>query len=341
MSSRTKNALYSLFLILFIASVYLFREQQTPDKPIAVTGTTMGKIGYTVKYFDPQDRDFKPEIDSLLKDFNQSLSTYIPSSELSTFNRNDTFAFKSPFFYPVLKSSKKVYEATNGAFDPTVGPLVNSWGFGPEDRQSMTKQKVDSLLQLVGFNHIRFDRQQVWKSKPHMYLDFSANAKGYAIDVIAHFLEKKGINSYLVILGGEARGKGGNGQEDAWIIGVDNPQYQESGGPAGVAYVKLKNQSVATSGNYRNFYVKDGKKYAHTIHPTTGYPVEHSLLSASVFADNCMDADAYATALMVLGKEKGMELLQQNPDLQVLLVYEENGQMETYVSPQVQKMLLD
>ena len=341
MSNATKNSLYSLVLLLSVVAVYLYRDLTAPAEPLKVQGTTMGKIQYTVKYFDPEDRDFGEEVDSLLKAFNQSLSTYIPDSEISRFNQSaDSFRFETDLFYPVLESSRTIYAATNGAFDPTVGPLVNAWGFGPEEREEMTQAKVDSLLALVGFEHIKFNRQKVRKTKPNMYLDFSAIAKGYAIDVIAMFLEERDIQDYLVIIGGEARCRGNNGEGDGWVIGIDNPEYKERGGQVGIAYLSLSGLSVATSGNYRNYYVKDGKKYAHTINPNTGYPVEHNLLSASVLAEDCMTADAYATAFMVLGKDKGLELLRNNPELQALLVYEEDGEMQTYTSDSVKEMLV-
>ncbi len=341
MNNAKKNALYSLFLIAAVVSVYLYREGKKPSEPIEVKGTTMGTIGYSVKYFDAAERNFGNQVDSLLKVFNQSLSTYIPSSEISRFNQQDTLAFETGFFYPVLYTSKTVYEDTDGAFDPTVGPLVNSWGFGPEDKVEMTQEIVDSLLQLVGFDKIGFNEKEVWKSQKGMGLDFSAIAKGYAIDVIADFLEDEGISNYLVILGGEARCKGERGDGNGWVIGIDNPKYEKPGDQVGVAYLGLKNISVATSGNYRNFYMKEGKRYAHTISPTTGYPVEHSLLSASIFADDCMTADAYATAFMVMGKEKGIELLEGNKKILALLVYEENGKMETYMSEAVKNMIVD
>jgi thiamine biosynthesis lipoprotein len=335
-----KNAWYSLGLLALIGLVYAYRQWTQPPMPLVLTGTTMGKISYHVKYFDPDKRDFGPQVDSLLKAFNASLSTYIPESEISRFNRGDTLRFESPFFLPVLQASREIHAQTGGAFDPTVMPLVNAWGFGPQKRAELPLSQIDSLLGLVGFEKIAFDHQAVWKRQPYVALDFSAIAKGYAIDVVAEFLEKQGIHDYMVLIGGEARCKGGNGFREAWVIGVDNPKYAENGGAPGVAYVALPNRSVATSGNYRNYYEKDGKRYAHTISPKTGHPVSHQLLSASVFAPDCMTADAYATAFMVLGLDSAKQVLARVPALGALLVYEDGRQMRTFATPDVEAILL-
>ena len=196
-TNANKNIIYSIILLLLVAIVYLYRQnQQKPAEEIVekvigkvtLSGNTMGTT-YNITYLDPSERDFKTSIDSLLEVFNQSLSTYIPDSELSRFNQSDTLYFKLPYFLPVLQSSKTVYEITGGAFDPTVGPLVNLWGFGPSGPQLKDSVNISSMLGLVGFDKIYFDSASVRKSKPGMYLDFSAIAKGYGVDVVAEFLK--------------------------------------------------------------------------------------------------------------------------------------------------------
>ncbi len=341
-----KNIIYSAVLLLIIVLVWTIRNQnqasnpQPNEKLVIVNGETMGTT-YTIKYLDAQGRNFKKEIDSILIAFNQCLSTYIPDSEISTFNNKaDSIQYKYPFFYPVLKKSQEVYQASSGAFDPTVMPLVKAWGFGPNRKDQIEQPKIDSLLQLIGFQNIEFDEKKVKKLKKYIQLDFNAIAQGYGVDVIGDFLQENRIVNFMVEIGGEVLCRGKNEQGNIWSIGIENPLYEESGGRRVQAIVQLENQALVTSGNYRKFYVKDGKKYAHTIDPKTGYPVQHSLLSATVFAKDAITADAYATAMMVLGKEKAIELAQKQ-GLEIFLIYEENGKLQTYTSEKIQSMFVN
>ena len=337
MDNRKKNLIYSAILILFFIAVWSFRQYSEPEEPdapkIEFLGQTMGTT-YTVKYLDEESRNFQPQIDSLLLDFNQSLSTYIPESEISRFNRDALLKFESPFFYPVLKRSKEIFEITDGAFDPTIGPLVNAWGFGPEDRKTPDQATVDSLRQLVSFDSIFFDTVAVCKMVKGMKLDFSAIAKGYGVDVVADFLMDKGIENLFVEIGGEIYAHGVNDQGLAWKVGVNYPSPDPEKQQVVQAVVPLLNRAIATSGNYRNFYEEDGVIYSHTIDPVSGYPVRHQLLSASVFAPDCMTADAFATAFMVLGHERAIEIDEEEEDIQIYLIYSvEGGELETYASP--------
>ncbi|MCK5701003.1 MAG: FAD:protein FMN transferase, partial [Cyclobacteriaceae bacterium] len=261
------------------------------------------------------------------------LSTYIPESEISRFNNGtDCSEFESDYFLPVLKSSQEVYVSSGGAFDPTVGPLVNAWGFGPDKSMVPDSSVVDSLMQLVGYDKIHFDEEKVCKDVPKMKLDFSAIAKGYAVDVVADFLETNGIKNLLVEIGGELICRGTKNDEKPWRTAIEDPSVEVYEQKI-LAVVNLKNRAVATSGNYRNYYVRDGVKYVHTINPSTGYPISHTLLSASVFADNCMIADAYATAFMVLGVEKSKAVLSKNKSLDAYLIYSgEDGELSTYIT---------
>lgn len=335
---RRKNLIYSAFLLTALLGVWSYRqftEESAPaveGKKIELQGKTMGTT-YSVKYLDKEERNLQPQIDSLLADFNMSMSTYIPESEISRFNQEGQLSWESPYFYPVLERSKEIYKSTGGAFDPTVGPLVNAWGFGPEGRQSPGKEKVDSLRQLVSYDSIIFDRETVHKKMRDMKLDFSAIAKGYGVDVVAEYLRSKGIENLFVEIGGEIYAHGITDRGGPWLVGVNYPSADTDKQQQAQAIVALENRAIATSGNYRNYYELDGMKYSHTIDPVSGYPVSHSLLSASVFAPDCMTADAYATAFMVLGWEKAAEIDQQQEDIEVYLIYsDEEGKLHTYAS---------
>lgn len=340
-SNANKNIIYSIILLFLVAIVWLYR-QNSQEKPttndqdattgkVTLTGNTMGTT-YRIVYLDAEERDFQQSIDSLLGVFNQSLSTYIPDSELSRLNQGDSLRFGLPYFLPVLIESKKVFEQTGGAFDPTVGPLVNLWGFGPGGPQLKDSVNIDEILKLVGFNNIQFDSISVRKTKPGMYLDFSAIAKGYGVDVVGDFLSKKGISNFLVEIGGELVARGTNEKGELWKVGVNKPEEQ---GRADELYsiLALNNQGMATSGNYRNYYEVDGLKVSHTINPATGRPVSHGLLSATVIAENCMRADALATAMMVVGTEKAISLQEQWKDFEIFLIFSDSvGKMQFHAS---------
>ncbi|MEM0940334.1 MAG: FAD:protein FMN transferase [Bacteroidota bacterium] len=330
-----KKALLTFGVLLIIAFIiFTFLRKDTPRLSL-ISGQTMGTIVYNVKFIGTGEEINKEEIDSVLKAFNQSLSTYIPDSEISRLNLTGSLQYESAYFYPVLEKSVAVFSKTYGAFDPTVGPLIRAWGFGPEKRVSeVDSMEVDSLLDLVGFKKISFDESQV--SMPASFqLDFSAIAKGYAVDLIGELLEGKGLSDYLVEIGGEVRCRGVNEAAKSWSLGIEDPTVRLNEQKL-LAIVRLKDLSLATSGNYRNYYKRDGKIYAHIIDPRTGYTAKHSLLSASVFAADCMTADAFATAFMVLGLEKTKEIAEQER-IEVILVYQDtSGTLKSYVSPGIQ-----
>lgn len=334
-----KNIIYSIVLLLLVFLVYLYRKNQPliADKPssevykMVASGKTMG-TSYRIVYLDPSRRQFKPQIDSLLLVFNQSLSTYIPDSEISRFNRGDSLVYESRFFYPILSKSKEVYTNTEGAFDPTVGPLVNVWGFGPGGASLEDSVSIPELLRKVGLEKVVFDSLQARKSIPGIYLDFSAIAKGYGVDEVGKFLESNGVNHFLVEIGGELLAKGNNENGELWRVGISEPD-EEGAANELFGIIALNGKGLATSGNYRNFYIVDGKRLSHTISPFTGFPVVHGLLSATVVADDCKTADAYATAMMVMGTEKSIALQMEVAGLEVFLIYnDENGALKSYVS---------
>jgi thiamine biosynthesis lipoprotein len=328
--------------------VYWWRESQKPEnKPVSnlnqliqLEGKTMG-TSYHISYIDPKNRNFKTAIDSLLVLFNNSLSTYQNDSEISKFNQDTVFTFKLPFFYPVLAKSKEIYELSEGAFDPTVASLVNFWGWGFKNfkTNSPEQKSVDSLLQYVNFGkYIQFDTQQIRKTKRGVMLDFNAIAQGYGVDIVVDFLKSQGIENQLVEIGGEVVARGKNAKGKPWRIGINNPQDSLSNQL--FASLELENRGLATSGNYRRFYIKDGKKYAHTLNPKTGFPVLHSLLSATVIAKDAMTADAMATVFMVVGLEKAQAILQKRNDLEAYLIFvDAKGELKTFATAGISKSL--
>ncbi len=347
-SNTRKNIVYSLVLLLMVALVYTWRNrEQTPevtlDEPseagkITLAGKTMGTT-YNITYLDQENRDFQNSIDSLLVVFNQSLSTYIPDSELSKFNQKDTLEFKLPYFPEILNASKAIYTQTNGAFDPTVGPLVNIWGFGPTGPELKDSVDIQTMVRSVGFDKIEFDNQKVIKKNHEIYLDFSAIAKGQGVDVVGKFLTSKGISNFLVEIGGELVARGTNDKGELWKVGVNRPE-EESNASELFSIIALNNRGMATSGNYRNFYVKDSVKISHTIDPKTGYPVRHNLLSATVLAKNCMTADAFATAMMVMGTDEAIKLADSHSELEVFLIFSKpDGTYGSYTSESLKPYL--
>jgi thiamine biosynthesis lipoprotein len=270
----------------------------------------------------------------LLYDFSASLSTYDPTSLISRINQNDTAALIDDFFRTVFNKSVEVNSASDGIFDITVAPLVNLWGFGfTGDRPDFDPKKIDSLLQYVGMGKVRIEGDRVIKDLPGVMLDANAIAKGYSVDVVADFLKAKGCRNYLVDIGGECVAQGVNEAGKVWRIGIEKPTDRAKYGEELQAKVRRKNRAMATSGNYRRFVEIDGVKYAHTIDVKTGYPVRHNLLSATIVADDCITADAWATVCMASGLEKSIQLIKQHPEFEALLIYAaENGDYKVYAT---------
>jgi len=326
-----KKWVYPILLVLAVFIVWLLRHDSKKLIKVSFNGETMGTY-YNIIYLHPDGIDYKSSVDSLLLIWNKSLSTYIPDSEISKFNKGNSFRFESPYFYPVLVKSREVFQATNGAFDPTVMPLVNAWGFGPEDNEMPDSAQVAELKKLVDFNKIIFDSVEVKKEIPGMSIDFSAIAKGYGVDEVGKLLEQKGIENFLVDIGGEITCKGLNDRGTPWTTGIEDPNVELLERKI-KAIIEVTDKSIATSGNYRNFYVKDGKKYAHTIDPHTGYPVEHSMLSTTVIANDCMTADAYATAFMVLGIDSAKAVINLHPEMDAYFIFSDNeGKIQTFMT---------
>lgn len=339
MDNRKKNIIYSLLLFAAIVGVWLYRKNQVLS-PIKVEGKTMGTT-YHITYFDKKNRDFKNSIDSLLMVVNKSINNYDSSAEVSLFNKSKNgIAIKLPYFFPPVEKSREIFQASAGAFDPTVMPLVNAWGFGAGRQINPDSAQVDSIKAFVGFEKIRFSRDSVLKSDPNVQLDFGGIGQGYGADVITDFLKSKGILNMLVELGGEGMAVGKNlATGKPWQIGILDPNstYENQ---FFKAYVSLTDKSFTTSGNYFNYHEIDGKKYSHTIDPDTGFPAQRPILSASVFTTDCITADAWGTAFMVMGHEKAMELIKKHPELEVLLIYTNaEGKMETFITDGIKRFV--
>lgn len=322
--------MYKYLAFLIIISTLVSCQDKTYIKNAGpVFGTS-----YHFTYESLNGDDHESEIMKELKSFNKSLSTYDPNSTISKVNKNDTNVIIDNYFLSCWKKAEEIFLLTDGAFDITVAPVVNAWGFGFKEGIQVDSNLIDSLMQFVGFNKIKLIDGHIIKEYQGTMLDASAIAKGYGVDVVANFLESKGIKNYMVEIGGEVRARGKNEKNNYWRIGIDKPIDDVTAMNRQLeAVVSLDNKSLATSGNYRQFYIKDGIKYAHTINPKTGYSALSNLLSATVLANNCITADAMATAFMVLGLEKSIELSKTLKNIEVFFIYvDSNNEYKTYSS---------
>ncbi len=335
---KNNKNFYIVLLILLL--VVLFSCKKEPSK-ISFSGKAQGTF-YNITYFDKKNRNFQKAIDSILDEFNLTASMYEPQSILSRINNNDTSVILNEDFISIFNIANEVSEKTNGAFDVTVCPLVNAWGFGFKNIENVDSNLINNLRKYVGYKMIWIKNKKFYKKYPEIQIDFNAIAQGYSVDKIANFLEKQNITNYIVEIGGEVKANGKKPDNSSWIVGIDKPDdnigYQHNL----KAKVKLDNMSVATSGNYRKYYIKNGIKYSHTIDPTTGYPVNHSLLSASVFHKSCTIADAYATAFMVMGIKKTIEFLKSHPELEAYLIYaDDKGNTKTFITKGLCSILIE
>lgn len=328
-------------IILLFISLHLSSVTYAQIEPIKIEGEAQGTT-YHITYFDTSNRDFKPEIVQILKDFDLSVSTYIPNSIISKINSNQKDVEVDKYFIACFKKAKEVWKNTEGAFDPTVYPLVNAWGFGPGKKQKIEPRKIDSILKFVGFDLINLKGKHIVKKDPRVQLDFNAFAQGYSVDVVSEFLNSKGISSYVVEIGGEVYAKGKKSDGSNWTVGIEKPIDNKESVNDLKALVKLENLAIATSGNYRKFIIENGVKYAHHINPKTGYPTKNNLLSASLFAKECISSDANATGILVMGLEKAKLFLASHPELQAYLIYsDENGNYKEYETSGIKSILTD
>lgn len=320
-----------LFGALIINLITLF--SCTPEqKKIMFQGQTQGTY-YAVTYFDSKGRNFQPQVDSILQAFDLSVSMWVPESIISRINEGDSLVQPDDWFKDIFKRSLKIAANTDGAFDFTVGPLVNAWGFGFKGKMKMDQARVDSLRQLVDYKTVRLEDGKIIKDKMNVKFDFNGIAQGYAVDVIGNFLSSKGIKKYLVDIGGEVYAKGVKPDGKSWLVGIENPASDSLSERTINSTVKLLDKALSTSGSYRKYYEENGFRYSHTIDPKTGYPVRHNLLSISVLANDCATADGYATAFMVMGYKKARDFVENEPDLEAFFIIDAGtGTYQTYAT---------
>lgn len=345
------NRLVLLSLAIFLAACQGSVESELTYRELR--GETMGTY-YAITYADSIDRAFGAEIDQLLVDLNLEVSTYIDTSSISAFNQSATgialgynpMGYDQPHdnihLLRNFEAAKSIHALTSGAFDPTVMPLVNYWGFGYTEKRPVTQVdsvRIDSLMNFVGMHRVYVRGDSLVKQIQGTQLDFSAIAKGYGVDQIAAYLQTRGITNYFIDIGGEVVASGKSPRGDAWRVGIASPIEGAIVEDVQIV-IPLQDRAIATSGNYRNFYEVDGKKYSHTINPQTGFPERSNLLSASVFAPDCMTADAYATACMVAGKEEALAFAQKDDRIEVyLIVATETGALEAVYSEGLKSIL--
>lgn len=293
-------------------------------------GTTYSMVYEDIINISPEE--LRKQVDDILQRFDMSLSLYKDSSIISRINRNEDVR-PDRYFIEAFHRSQEISEITGGAFDLTVGPLVKAWGFGPDEKPDFSESKIDSLRGLVGMDKVWIEDGRLMKEDPGVRLDFNAIAQGYSVDVICSHFDSLGLANYLVEIGGEVRAKGTKSGA-RWRIGIDKPEEGNfSPGEDLEAIIGISDEALATSGNYRKFYEKDGVKYSHTINPISGYPARNNLLSATVLASDCATADGIATACMVMGIEKAREFIENNPSLLAFFVYsDEKGSYQTWAS---------
>ena len=334
-----KTIIFPAILALYILSGC----SPAKEKFINITGFVQGST-YSIKYSSRpkyEDEMIRAGIAKIFSDIDNSMSVYNDSSIISGINRNEPVTTDS-LFNEVFRMSQKISAETGGAFDITVMPLVKAWGFGPDKRKTFNRSQLDSLLDLVGYRKVGLKNNRIIKSRPGMKLDVNAIAQGYTVDVICRYFDKLKINNYLVEVGGEVRARGRNGKE-LWRIGIDKPvDNNMSPGADLQAIILLSNKALATSGNYRKFYVEDGIKYSHEIDPKTGYPAKNRVLSASIIANDCTTADGLATACMVMGLEKSISFMENRGDIMGYIVYsDDRGNFLTWISEDLKSYIVE
>ena len=337
---QKKRLMWQLpFLVLLIVgTVLIIRQQQAvPYQKNAdfIFGTT-----YHITY--QCDSNMAASIKAELLKVDQSLSPFNENSIITAVNQNKAVQLDS-MFLDVYNLALHISEETDGAFDITVAPLVNAWGFGFKNSALPSSYQVDSLRQIVGYQKVSLENGHIKKKDPRIMLDCSAIAKGYGCDVIAKYLRSRGVKNFMVEIGGEIVTSGLNPERLPWKVGVTKPSDDSLSTSHELQTVlNVTDMAMATSGNYRNFYYKGGKKYAHTIDPKTGFPVQHNILSATVIAKSCAEADAYATSFMVMGLEKAQKVMERRPELMAYIIYsDQNGENAVWYSPSLRNKIVE
>lgn len=331
-----RNFLWIALLVLGTVWILARHNRTVPYQ--TDNGLIFGTV-YKVTY--QYDKDLRDEIEAALKRFDGSLSPFNDTATITRINLNEDIV-PDTFFTNVFRRSMEISKETDGAFDITVAPLANAWGFGFKKGDFPDSAMIDSLLEITGYTKVSLSAEgKVVKQDPRIMLSCSAVAKGYAVDVIAQLLEKKGIQNFMVDIGGEVVVRGTNPKSGLWRIGINKPIDDSLAVNQELQTIlQVTDLGIATSGNYRNYYYKDGKKYAHTIDPRTGYPIQHNILSATVIAKDCMSADAYATAFMVMGLEEAERFADAHPDIDACFIYsDDKGGFKSYFTKGMEKYI--
>jgi thiamine biosynthesis lipoprotein len=339
---RSKRLLIlAIGISLVVTSCDIFRNTVMKSQ----SGYSLG-TSYSIKYEVAHDStDFTDDIEDIFVKMNESMSTYLPTSLISRINKGDSTLVVDQYFREVFDKAIEVWEVTDGAFDPTVGSLVNAWGFGPGNQiDNLTKTRIDSLLNFVGMDKVEITPAgTVQKADPNIFIDFNALAKGYTIDIIGRFFDKHNIENYLIEIGGEILAKGQNTEKGAdWVVAIDDPR-QEENMRSFIATVKLRDRAMATSGNYRKYRIDEatGELFVHTIDAKTGYPRKSNILSVSVMAPNCTEADAYATAFLAMDISSVKKTTELLPHVDTyMLIAGKGGQIEKYITPGFEEVLM-
>ena len=335
MAQRNLKWQLPFLVVLIVGTVLILRKQAPYQTDEGFVFGTMYKITYQSK------ENLKKEIEAELRKVDNSLSPFNKRSVITRINDNTDLSADSMLVY-VYNMARSISEETQGAYDITVAPLVNAWGFGFKTQAFPDSAKIDSLRRIVGYRKISLTPEGKFEKRdPRVMLDCSSIAKGFGVDCVARLLESRGIRNFMVEIGGEVVVKGENPKMEKWRIGINRPVDDSLAVNQELQTVlEITDAGMATSGNYRNFYYKDGKKYAHTIDPRTGYPVQHNILSSTVIADNCAKADAYATAFMVLGLDSAKIICNAHPELDAYFIYEDKeGKLRTYSTEGMKKYM--
>ena len=321
-------------------SILCFASCGRQSHKIVLQGLAQGSY-YAVTYYDAENRNFQPEIDSIFHAVDMSVNLWVDSSIISKVNRNEDVTLDS-IFLDNFRIAMETARLSDGYFDPTISPIVAAWGFSYKSGDSITPQLIDSLKQLVDYRKIRIENGKVVKENPDMKLDFNAIAQGYTSDLIALFLESRGIKNYLVDTGGEimARGSKPNGQP--WIVGIEKPAENWDSEQVVQTRITLRDKGLVTSGSTRKYTERNGRRYSHCIDPKTGYPVEHNVLSATVLAENSVWADALASICMVMGMEKSLPLIESMDGVEAYYIFvDDQNELETFATEGFRELIID
>lgn len=318
--------------LAFFASLVLLASCSKQPQKMVLQGLVQGSY-YAITYYDEEGRNFQHEIDSIFHAVDLSVNLWVDSSVICKVNRNEEVDL-DPIFIDNFEIAQKAAKLSNGYFDPTISPLVAAWGFSAKTGDTITPQLVDSLKQLVDYRKVHIEEGKLIKENPAMKLDFNAIAQGYTTDLVGAMLASKGIKSYLVDVGGEIFARGTKPDGKPWVVGIEKPAADWDSERVVQQRVELQDQGIVTSGSYRKYVERDGKRYSHCIDPMTGYPVEHNLLSATVIAENATWADALASVCMVMGMERSLELINTLDGVEVYYIFvNDRNELETYRYP--------